>query len=774
MHEGWSVIPALRGGLLAAAVFVAGGCASVPEPVAGDALSGGGVTLVSRALPDCPDAESCLTAARAAMERGDLSAGRERLLLIRDRWPEAPWPGRAALLLARLEMNDDPAAALDWALKASVELPLVGDRALALAADAEQRRGRPDQAAALFETLTRQYPESSLVPTALKSAADLWSAIEGRQDDALADLLDLAARFPQDPRAPAALAQAVSVGESAGRLEQTGSACRALLVEYAASTEAASVAGRCERLAQTGAVPALTFAERRRRAEMLARGAKFADALAEWKDLKRAAPSREIRQEVELQTAIAMYRLRQWEDAWRAFRRLAASTAAPGVREEARLWEGRAAFRRDDVRALQRAESTMAAEFPDSPRRLELASLHAAWYRGQGNVDRALATYQEFARVASDLGRSDKIVEAYWNIGWLEYRRGRVAAAREALARGLEAAAPSDPQIPQLLYWTARLAVLDPERPTGDDNDRFRALGDRYPYTYYGLLARRGAVAVGEESSPDTLDGGRILDEAGLARDVAPDAALFPKAAELWLLGLRDDARDEMLLATRRAPPPPDRAADIAEALATLGADEEALRLVRRHFAPALERGDAALSPTIWRRAYPAHLLDPIRSRAQDRVDPFLVAGLIREESVYDPKALSPVGAIGLMQIMPDTGRRVARAAGLPDFSVDQLYTPEVNLTLGVRYLGDLLDRFAGNQAYAVAAYNAGPEAVTRWLERGPPRAIDEFIEEIPFVETRGYVKRVLRSAWLYRTLYAPAESRVVRATQSDAPRETD
>lgn len=227
-------------------------------------------------------------------------------------------------------------------------------------------------------------------------------------------------------------------------------------------------------------------------------------------------------------------------------------------------------------------------------------------------------------------------------------------------------------------------------------------------------------------------------------------------------------------MATRLAPPPPDRAADVAEALATLGADEEALRLVRRHFAPALERGDPTLSPTIWRRAYPAHLLDPIRLRARDRVDPFLVAGLIREESVYDPRALSPVGAIGLMQIMPDTGRRVARAAGLSDFSVDQLYTPEVNLTVGVRYLGDLLDRFAGNQAYAVAAYNAGPEAVTRWLEGSPPRAIDEFIEEIPFVETRAYVKRVLRSAWLYQALYTPTESRVVHAMGSAAPRGAD
>jgi soluble lytic murein transglycosylase len=168
--------------------------------------------------------------------------------------------------------------------------------------------------------------------------------------------------------------------------------------------------------------------------------------------------------------------------------------------------------------------------------------------------------------------------------------------------------------------------------------------------------------------------------------------------------------------------------------------------------APALEKGDATLSPTVWKLAYPGRLLETIRR--QDARDPYLVAALIREESVYDPRAVSPVGAMGLMQIMPDTGRRIARTVGLADFTIDQLFVPEVNLRLGVRYLEDLLDRFAGNTAYAVAAYNAGPEAVVRWIENNPPRSIEEFIEEIPFAETRWYVKRVLRSLWEYQTLY--------------------
>jgi soluble lytic murein transglycosylase len=695
------------------------------------------------------------------MERGDVPAARERLLLIRDTWTAAPWPGRAALLLAKLALDGDPQAAADWALKASAELPLVGDRGLATAADASRGSGRTEQAATLFERLVREYPDSSLAPSALWSAAELWRSIEGRQSAAIAHWMDLAARFPQDPRASAALAQTVLIGAAADQWDHVGLACRKVLVEYAASADAASVSEPCARFVRSGAIPALTFEEHRRRAEMLARGAKFSDALTVWNDLKRTAPTSAIRREIDLQTAVTLYRLRRWDDAWRAFRRVAASDAAPELRAEARLWEGRASFRRDDVRALRRAESALAAAVPDSPRRLELTSLRAAWHRGQGRVDAALAAYQDLARVAGDLGRPEKVVEAYWNIGWLEYRRGQPGAAREALARGLDAAAPSDPQIPQLLYWTTRFDALSAESDPGGEG--VRALTDRFPYTYYGLLARRESVG-GVETALHELDGVRTLDASSDERENLLDASMSPRAAELWFLGLRDDARDELLVSTRRAPPAPDRATDVAEALATLGADQEALRVVRRHYAPALERGDAELSPAIWRRAYPAHLLGPIRTRARDRVDPFLVAALIREESVYDPRAVSPVGAIGLMQLMPDTGRRVARAAGLSDFSVDQLYTPEVNLTLGVRYLADLLDRFAGNEAYAVAAYNAGPEAVTRWLENGPPRAIEEFIEEIPYVETRAYVKRVLRSAWLYHALYGAGEAGAVSA----------
>jgi soluble lytic murein transglycosylase len=130
-----------------------------------------------------------------------------------------------------------------------------------------------------------------------------------------------------------------------------------------------------------------------------------------------------------------------------------------------------------------------------------------------------------------------------------------------------------------------------------------------------------------------------------------------------------------------------------------------------------------------------------------------LVAAVIREESAYDPRAVSSVGAIGLMQLMPDTGRWVARRIGLDLPGKDALYNPETNIRLGASYLSFLLEQFEGNFVYAIAAYNAGSGAVDRWITSFGSRDQDEFIESIPYRETRNFVKRVLRSLGEYRRI---------------------
>jgi soluble lytic murein transglycosylase len=136
-------------------------------------------------------------------------------------------------------------------------------------------------------------------------------------------------------------------------------------------------------------------------------------------------------------------------------------------------------------------------------------------------------------------------------------------------------------------------------------------------------------------------------------------------------------------------------------------------------------------------------------------VDPDLLQALMREESALDPKALSWAGAVGLTQLMPATAKAVAKGLKIRNVNVQMLLEPDLNIRLGSWYLGTLVKRWDGNLPYAIASYNAGPGMVARWRDANGKAELDEWVEDIPISETRGYVKRVLRSYNTYQLLYA-------------------
>ena len=135
-------------------------------------------------------------------------------------------------------------------------------------------------------------------------------------------------------------------------------------------------------------------------------------------------------------------------------------------------------------------------------------------------------------------------------------------------------------------------------------------------------------------------------------------------------------------------------------------------------------------------------------------LDPYLIAALMAQESTFDAEIRSHANAIGLMQIVPATGRRYARALRIPRFTAAKLTDPEINVRIGTAYFADLVERFGGVH-HALASYNAGPSPVSRWIAEKPGVARDEFIDDIPYPETQNYVKRILGTAEDYRRLYS-------------------
>jgi soluble lytic murein transglycosylase len=155
------------------------------------------------------------------------------------------------------------------------------------------------------------------------------------------------------------------------------------------------------------------------------------------------------------------------------------------------------------------------------------------------------------------------------------------------------------------------------------------------------------------------------------------------------------------------------------------------------------------------RIAYPDAHAGLVESASREfSVSPLLVLAIMRQESAFDDRARSTASANGLMQIIPDTATKIAKALREDGFEGPQVTEKAVNVRFGTWYLGQLMTKFNDNPIMAIASYNAGPEAVARWLAADGEREEDEWVESIPYDQTRNYVRRVLRSVHVYRSLY--------------------
>jgi soluble lytic murein transglycosylase len=176
----------------------------------------------------------------------------------------------------------------------------------------------------------------------------------------------------------------------------------------------------------------------------------------------------------------------------------------------------------------------------------------------------------------------------------------------------------------------------------------------------------------------------------------------------------------------------------------------KAIRILHSKFLDAVQAGGKDLPPEFWKISFPLMA----KKKVPGGADPFLVNAIIKAESLFDKNAFSSAGAMGLMQLMPATGRRVAKRLKIRIRSNRQLFKPEINLRIGAFHLGELVRDFKGELVPAIASYNAGRRAVKRWWRGRKNDSIETFIERIPYQETRNYVKKVLGYLQEYRRIY--------------------
>lgn len=374
----------------------------------------------------------------------------------------------------------------------------------------------------------------------------------------------------------------------------------------------------------------------------------------------------------------------------------------------------------------------------------------------QGNLSEAI---EQFRRTRFLFPRTATEAEAGWWEGWCLYLLGEYGTCarhlRECLVRGLW---PEGVERNRALYWEARCL----EKSGGPEAGRalYREILRDGPADYYGILAenrlRGGPFALGFDGPPDP----RIL--LSLSAPQFSCRVPDPVLPVLIDVGLARDAA-ERLDWLRIRPGLQDLPAEHwIESYVWAGAYPKALRIALPLWSPLRltelqEKLDVlAQIPVVVRHGvYPLAYWDLVRDRCLERgLDPFLVLGLMKQESLFVPDISSPAGAVGLMQIMPATGSLVARELGLAGFRTALLEDPEVNLRIGTAYLSGLVERFRACWPRVLAAYNAGPEAVERWKEAMPAAEQDEFVEGISYKETRIYVRKVLEGWFWYRKLY--------------------
>jgi soluble lytic murein transglycosylase len=233
----------------------------------------------------------------------------------------------------------------------------------------------------------------------------------------------------------------------------------------------------------------------------------------------------------------------------------------------------------------------------------------------------------------------------------------------------------------------------------------------------------------------------------------------FARVDLLRRLGLVESALEELEDVVERASGDSVRLYGFSSAYVRDERYHMALRIFRRHFSALAASGDPALPRAFWEMLYPFGWRVDVTTAAQRAgLDPFLVAALVREESSYYPRALSRAGARGLMQLMPATARPMAEHRGLAFAGGELLDDPGANLDIGTTFLAGLLGEFK-DPRLALAAYNAGPARVRQWWQTRRTSDLEAWVEQIPFDETRQYVKRVMLSWEEYRRLYGAPES---------------
>jgi peptidoglycan lytic transglycosylase len=673
--------------------------------------------------------------------------GARALREIADQHPRGA-PAGLARLAAGLSLLDQQqyAEAEPLLLDGEIEKTGLEDHTWKALAEIYEKTGAFAKAAEYYDKLAARADPSPFRCAALLRGADV-KAFLGRRDEALEMLQRALAGCPG--REPQALLQLGAVQEQRGERRAAAEALDRLDRDYPTTAQGEEAAVRLRKLAADlpPATPQEKIGRDLKQALVLFEAGEHRAAVKLLQALllrKASAPDTDL-----IRVRLGRSLLALDKDA-QARAMLAAVSKGSAVEPEAAYFLARLQAKRATSPA---AYSAVATRFPGTSWGEEALLDAAAFYARSGRDEEALPFYR---RIYEGYPQGKYIDPAAFRVGFGEYRAGRFDKAAEIFEAAAKARS-SNLWRPAYLYWAGRT-----RRELGEE-DRAKALLEevltRYKFAYHGIRAREalGRVPSGSSSThPAPAQGIPAMPEPYRTR-----------VRNLLLIERLQEAMDELA----SAPLSPTVQATRSWIFWRQRQLRPAITAMKRAYPEWVTESGEQLPDAMWQILFPIQYPDLLTTNAAAAgVDPALVAAVIQQESTFDTGAVSSAGAHGLMQLMPPTGRALARGVGIKRLQVSQLHDPAVGLKLGTIYLGEMIGRFGGKIERAVAAYNAGPHRVAVWNQARPGMSAEEFVDSIPFSETRTYVMTVLASQEQYRRIYSLPAPSPLRAASGGRP----
>ncbi len=645
------------------------------------------------------------------------------------------------------------------------EYPEMGDYILLELARIHQAEGEWHAVLQQSDRLLKKFPLTLLIPEIRLLRADAYEALENFQE-ALQELKQaeklIARKFSTRKwkvLVPEIINRQIKLAKQLRDHEEVYQLYRKLYIhhpEFAARFQAKVQMDRMVKKLSLTPRP-LTTRELQKRMRALLNSVEYATVIQEIKAIKKRLKNQPLPANLYFHWAEAYKGLRKRSNANRVLRQFISNYPRHRRTAEAHfLMAGNLWNLGNPTGALSHIQ-TLLKKSPNSKWVVQALFYQGRIYEDIRKPARATKTYRTLAR---KFGHATQGEMAAWRSGWIRYKAKQWQEAYNQFKENLDQS-PKGHLSDKNLFWMAKSA--EKLNKPSEAQILFKDLAQRFPYTYYGL------EAVNHLDGPFTgpLQGSSPFRKASYKKErtfTQPGRPLssrekfhFKRASEL--IELRDftQARIELLRLGRSIRKNLSGVMWLSHWYNRAQAYPDSLQVLQLFKDFKTKHGEKELPRQFWINFYPSAYSEYVKTEAgKYDLDPWLVKGLIRQESMYNARSLSPAGARGLMQIMPKTGKRLFDRIH-PDqtFDRDFLFEPDINIRLGVRYLNNLTRKHKGNGVYILITYNAGPKVLNAWLKRfSSIKDKDVFVESIPYPETRGYVKHVFRNHGIYKILY--------------------